>query len=449
MLELKFGNMMEEVIGEKGLSVRQIENVREKAFEAHKQIQERRWKELAFLDLVNQDTSEIKAIAKSVRENSDYFLLLGIGGSAMGPKTILEALKPYYNFVTNPKIFIYDNIDPRTLYAILSIIDPARTTVNVVTKSGNTAETIASFMVLWKHIEKKLGSETLKHFIITTNPDDGIIRAVIEKYNIRSLSIASDIVGRYSVLSPAGLLMAEVAGIDSNELLRGASDIAEKCKNPELWENPVYLFSIALYLMSSEEGRNINVMMPYADGLRHLSEWFCQLWAESLGKLGFGITPYPSVGTTDQHSQLQLWMEGPEDKVIIFINIDDYGKDIIVPEVFSEFEGMKNLSGHTMNDLIKGAAETTKLVLSCYAKPNMTLGIPTLDAYHIGQLFLFLELSTACLGFLFGVNPFNQPWVETGKKNIYGMLGRTGFQKEMQEIESIKHIIQDSVCWRL
>lgn len=446
MLELHFGNMMEEVIGEKGLSLTQIERLRENVLDAHKQIQERKWKELAFLDLANQKTDEIKIMAAQIKESSDYFLLLGIGGSAMGPKAILEALKPFHNYVSRPCIFIYDNIDPRTLHAVLSIIDPARTTVNVVTKSGNTAETIASFMVMWHRLQKVLGDNVADRFIITTNPNTGIMRDVIISNRLPFLYIPSDIVGRYSVLSAAGLLMSEVAGIDSDELLRGARDIVHRCNNKELWENPAYLFATLLFLMSTEEKRNINVMMPYADGLKHLSEWFCQLWAESLGKLGFGITPYPSVGTTDQHSQLQLWMEGPEDKVVIFINIDDYGQDERIPDVFTKIDGFANLSGRTLNELIRAAADSTKCVLSGSAKPNMTINISQLDAYHIGQLFMFFEISTTVLGFLFGVNPFNQPWVETGKNSIFGMFSKSCVQKGETDTEAID---KSGVCWKL
>jgi glucose-6-phosphate isomerase len=186
--------------------------------------------------------------------------------------------------------------------------------------------------------------------------------------------------------------------------------------------------------------------MPYADGLRAFSDWFCQLWAESLGKLGFGITPYPSVGTTDQHSQLQLWMEGPEDKVVIFVKIKDYGKDIMIPGVFNDKEGFNCLSGRTLNELISTALQSTEHSLSNASKPNVTIAIPILDAYHVGQLFQFFEIATTFLGFLFGVNPFNQPWVETGKNNLYGALGKPGFQTRNEQIEKMQ---KDSVCWKI
>ncbi|MBF0567826.1 MAG: glucose-6-phosphate isomerase [Nitrospirae bacterium] len=446
MLEMHFGNMLEEVIGDKGLSLVEIEGIREKTAIAHSQIHERKWEELAFVDLVNQDTAKIKELAESIVKNSDLFLLLGIGGSAMGPRAILEALQPMHNFRNHPKIFIYDNIDPRTLDAIIEIIDPHRTTVNVVSKSGNTAETVASFMIFWEHMNKALGSEAARRFIITTNPEGGILRQIVRENNLMSLPIHPSIVGRYSVLSPAGLLLSEIAEINSDELLLGAKDILTKCSNAELWENPAYLFSVLLYLMCVKEKRTVNVMMPYADGLKSLSEWFCQLWAESLGKLGLGITPYPAVGTTDQHSQLQLWMEGPEDKVVIFIRIDDYGSNIRIPKVFETIEEFSLLSGQCLNDLIGAAAKSTELALSNASKPNMTITMPSLDAYHVGQLFMFFQICTTFMGFLFGVNPFNQPWIEAGKNNTFGLLGKRGFQKQK---EDIARMAKGNICWKL
>ncbi|MCG6551125.1 MAG: hypothetical protein L7F77_02260 [Candidatus Magnetominusculus sp. LBB02] len=446
MLEMHFGNMLEEVIKEKGLSLVEIEEIRDKTAVAHNQICGRKWDELAFIDLVSQDTSAIKEIAAKIVENSDLFLLLGIGGSAMGPRAILEALSPMHNFRHSPKIFIYDNIDPRSLEAIIEVIDTRKTTVNVVSKSGNTAETVASFMIFWAHMVKALGSDAAKRFIITTNPEGGILRQIVKENDLMSLPIHPSIVGRYSVLSAAGLLLSEIAGINSDELLLGAKDILTKCSNAELWENPAYMFSVLLYLMCVKEKRTVNVMMPYADGLKSLSEWFCQLWAESLGKLGLGITPYPAVGTTDQHSQLQLWMEGPEDKVVIFIRIDDYGSNIRIPVVFDKIEEFKLLSGQCLNDLINAAAKSTELALSNASKPNMTITIPALDAYHVGQLFMFFEISTTFMGFLFGVNPFNQPWIEAGKHNTFGLLGKSGFQKQREDIE---RMAKDSVCWKL
>jgi glucose-6-phosphate isomerase len=435
MIELNFSNLMEDVIGVNGLSKGVIENFRDKAENANKQIRDRVWPELVFIDLLSQDTSTIKSTAAHVRKTAENFLILGIGGSALGPRAILEAMSPFHNLKKKPRVFIYDNVDPRTLRHIFSLIDLKTTSVNVISKSGSTAETAASFMILWNKMKKVLGREASNRFIVTTDPEKGNLRKIVNEEGLRSLIIPQGVGGRYSVLSPVGLLLAEVIGTDSDEMLRGALDIHKRCSESELWQNPAYLFGALLYLMDKEKHRAINVMVPYADSLKPFSEWFCQLWAESLGKDKKGLTPYPSLGTTDQHSQLQLWTEGPQDKVIIFIRINEYGVDIKIPDIFKGTEGFNYLSGHTLSELIKAEEEATELALSKAGRPNMTIIIPQINAYHLGQLFHFFEIATAFTGALFGINPFNQPGVEEGKNLTYGMMGKKGFEAKRKEVE--------------
>lgn len=435
MIKLDFSNMMEEMIGDSGLSENLIKGF-DDTYKAHELIEKKLWPELAFIDLLYQDTSEIKELSKYVRGKALDFILLGIGGSALGPKAILEALSPFHNLQKKPRVFIYDNVDPRTLRNLLSCVDLKNTFINVISKSGSTAETAASFMVLWKKMNELLGNEASKRFIITTDPEKGNLRRIVKGYDLPSLSIPAGVVGRYSVLSSVGLLMAEVIGIDSNEILQGARDIHKICSTPDLINNPAYIFGALLYLMDKEKSRTINVIMPYADSLKSLSEWFCQIWAESLGKENKGLTPYPSLGTTDQHSQLQLWMQGPPDKVIIFIKIEDYGTDIIIPDVFKDIEGLNYLSGHTLSELIKAEQEATELALAKAKRPNMTIIVPEIIPYYIGQLFHFFELATAFTGFLYRINPFNQPGVEEGKNLTYGIMGKKGFEEKKKEVET-------------
>jgi glucose-6-phosphate isomerase len=445
MLELNFSNMMGEVIGDKGISEKEIESLRTRVYEIDKDIKSEKWSELEFFDLLKQDTLEIKKISSDIRRDFDNFIILGIGGSALGPRAILEALSPFHNLDKKPKIFIYDNVDPRTLNRILSLIDLKKTAINVITKSGSTAETVSSFMTLWDKLSK-IAPDPSRHFVATTDPEKGNLRKIANEKKLKTLSIPQGVVGRYSVLSPVGLLLSEVIGINSDELLKGAIDIHNRCSEPEIWKNPAYLFGGLLYLMDREEKKTINVMMPYADGLKSMAEWFCQLWAESLGKLGMGLTPYPSLGTTDQHSQLQLWMEGPEDKVVIFIKIDDYGVDIEIPKVFQDMDGINYLGGHSLSELIKAEQESTELALAKVKRPNMTINIPKIDAYHIGQLFHFFEIATAFTGFLYNINPFNQHGVEEGKNFTYGMMGKKGFEAKREEVEKAR---EKKMCWRV
>ena len=446
MLELNFAYMVDEVLGIKGISLRDIEAVKSRILEIHPRLSDRKWKELEFLDLPEGDISEVKKYAREIVGNSDYFLVFGIGGSALGPKVILQALSPFHNLVKSPKVFLYDNVDPGTLDSILSLVDLKKTTINVISKSGTTPETAASFMILWDKMNKLFGDNAAERFIATTDPASGPLRQIAAETGMRTLPISAGVRGRFSVLSPVGLLLSEVIGIDSGDLLKGADDMRKRCLDPELWMNPAYMFGTLLYLMNTLEKRTITVMAPYADNLKTLSEWFCQLWAESLGKLEKGMTPYPSVGATDQHSQLQLWMEGPEDKVVVFIRVGNYGADFTIPHVFQAKEDLNYLSGHTLSGLINAEEESCETALAKAGRPNMTIKIPSIDAYHLGQLFCFFEIATAFTGLLMNINPFNQPGVEAGKNYAYGMMGRKGFENQRAEVEGAR---ERKICWKL
>jgi glucose-6-phosphate isomerase len=430
MIKINFSNLMQDSIGKNGLTEQDFNDVDIAGI--IETIKARKYPELEFLDLPVQDTRDVKHMGRYAREFEDL-LILGIGGSALGPRTILDSLKPFHNYsyTGKPRVFIYDNVDPTTLSNILKIISPS-TLINVITKSGSTAETIASFMIMWQRLTEQ-SLKPMDHIIITTDPQKGSLRQIANEYGIRSLPIAPGVGGRYSVLSPVGLLLAEAIGVNSDEMLRGAKDIHEKCMSPDLWQNPALLFSAGLYQMHKLKGRDITVLIPYADRLKSFSEWFCQLWAESLGKDGKGLTPYPSVGTTDQHSQLQLWMEGPDDKVVVFLSIENYGSDLEIPRVFENLESFGYLGGHSLSELIKTEQEASEIALTKNSKPSITIKLLEIDAYHIGQLFHFFEIATAITGFLFSVNPFNQPGVEEGKNLTYGMMGKKGYEAKKEE----------------
>ncbi len=429
MLKINYSNIMQDLIGKNGLMLEDFKGI--DTVKINDAILNRTFQELAFLDLPEEDTSQIKEIGR-IGSQFDNFIILGIGGSALGPRSIVEALSPFHNYIKKPRVFIYDNVDPMTLKNILEISDLKKSLINVISKSGSTAETAASFMILWQKL-KDLNLPIDKHMVITTDPKKGNLRKIVNDYNLKSLPIHAGVVGRYSVLSPVGLLTAEVVGIDSDELLRGAKDVGQKCLSPHLFENPALLISSASILLQNLKNRNITVMLPYSDRLKSFSEWFCQLWAESLGKDSKGLTPYPSVGTTDQHSQLQAWMEGPENFVVIFISVEDYGTDMTIPKVFDDIEGLSYLGGHSLSELIKIEQEATEIALAKNGKPSMTISLPQIDAYHLGQLFHLFSIATAMTGFLYGINPFNQPGVEEGKDLTYGMMGKKGYELKKDE----------------
>lgn len=438
MIELNFANAMSEALGEKGIRERDIEALKDKAKDAHEKIAGRKHPGLSFIDLKDADLTPIKDAARALREECEDFIVLGIGGSGLGPKTILEALSPMHNYFRRPRVFICDNVDPMTLDGVLRLIEPEKTCVNVITKSGSTAETMASFMVLSEKIKPS-------RFIATTDPEKGNLRRIASESGMRTLPVPPGVGGRYSVLSPVGLLLAEAIGGFAGGLLGGARDMHRRCTEPDVWKNPAYLLASILYLMDVKHKRNIHVMAPYSDRLKPLSEWFCQLWAESLGKSGGGPTPYPSLGTVDQHSQLQLWMEGPEDKVIVFVRVGDHGPDVKIPEVFKGTD-TAYLGGHSLAGLMNAEEESTELCLQRAGRPNMTLNVPSINAESLGGMFHLLGLSTAFAGFLYGIDPFDQPAVETGKNFTYGMMGRKGFEAMKKEVEDAR---RKKECWRL
>ena len=444
MITLDFTNVMSNGQGKEGLTSDDIDSLKDRLKDIHADIIQRKMREFYFLDLPHQNTEQITLMADNIKATSGYLLLLGIGGSALGPRAILQALKPFYNMKHAPKIFIYDNVDPSTLTPILTLLDLKRTTVNVITKSGSTVETMASFMILIHAMKELHGEQFYKRIIATTDPEKGALREMAVKFGFRTLPVHPDVVGRYSVLSPVGLLCSSVAGININGLLKGARDMIRRCSEADPWENPAYMTASLMYLLQQKKNKNTSVIVPYSDRLKAFSEWYCQLWAESLGKNGMGQTPYPSIGTTDQHSQLQLWIEGPRDKVVTFIKIDDYGYDVPILDSENELKAMSYLKNHTLQQLIKAEQEATELALVNAGIPNIRINVPMIDAYYLGQLFVFFELATAVTGMLYGINPFDQPAVEEGKNLTYGIMGRKGYEAKGQEVLSYREKIQKS-----
>ncbi len=443
-MELDFTNMMEDVLGENGTSKRDVEDIRDIIGKAHISIMKRVYKGLDFLDLIGQDLSGIRDIAGQIRHNSEYLLILGIGGSALGPRAILNALMPFHNLKNQPKVFIYDNVDPDTINHILSIIDIKKTTVNVITKSGSTAETMASFLIMRDRMRQAHGKDYAKRIVATTDPKAGYLREMAEKEGFPSLDIPEGVSGRSSVLSPVGLLLSEAVGIDSDEMLRGAGEIVKRCSSDNIWENPAYVMGSLSYIMERKRGRGVSVLVPYSDRLKAFGQWYCQLWAESLGKSGLGQTPYPSHGVTDQHSQMQLWIDGPQDKVITFIRINNHGPDIRISGV--DTNGLGYLEGHSLGELIMAEQEATEMALTKAKRPNMRLTIETLDAFNLGSLFMFFQIVTAFTGMLYGINPFDQPGVEEGKRLTYGIMGRKGFENEKAEVDGYRNTMGRYRC---
>jgi glucose-6-phosphate isomerase len=382
------------------------------------------------------DTAEFsepsKALAGEVRASAaEDFIHVGIGGSALGPIALHRALNhPYYDLLADrpgPRLHFAENTDPASLSAILDVVDLRNTWVNVVTKSGSTAETMANFLVVRGALISVSGESGYRERVVfTTDPEEGYLVRIAEREGTKTLSIPPDVGGRFSVLTPVGLFPAAVTGLDVDALLKGAAQCVREVKEKGA-NHPAIQGAAYYYLMDTARGRNVRVMMPYADGLNRLAAWFVQLWAESLGKEGKGSTPHGAVGTTDQHSQVQLYMEGPQDKVIEVIEVEDHPRDLPIPPAYEDLEGVGYLGGHTMAELLNVECDATRKALLEAGRPNSTIKLGKIDEEHLGYLMQALEVQTAVVGSLYGVNAFDQPGVEAGKRITYSRMGRPGY----------------------
>lgn len=358
-------------------------------------------------------------------QSRTQFIQVGIGGSSLGPEMLVSALGDQ-----NRSFTFINNIDPERIAQQLESLNYQKSLFYIVSKSGGTAETSAAMAIISNWLkEKGVGEKEYKnYFVFATDPVKSDLLLIAKDFGIHCLEIPSNVGGRFSILTPVGLLPALFAGIDGDQLLAGAQDIKKDILNTRLHEN--ILIKSANYLMSlKEKGFSQTVLMPYSSKLRDLSFWFVQLWAESLGKkvnlkgetVNTGFTPIPAYGATDQHSQVQLFMEGPYDKTIILLEVENFQTDFSLDCSF-ETSSFKKLKRHSLSNLMKAELNGTMKALSKVERPYMKLSLETNDAYHLGQLLLFLESLTALTGIMLGINTFDQPGVEAGKHYAFEYL---------------------------
>lgn len=453
MISLDYTNMMQDAIGpEFGISPEELKALSVKSKEIHDQIEVRRKSgELSFFDLPHQRDSlgEILKLADSIRENFDNLIVLGIGGSALGTTAIFNALCYGHNLQdraqrnNRPRLFVLDNVDPDGFVAHLDLCQPERTCFLVISKSGTTVETTSQFLVARAWVEDAVGDSFRDHFVLITDPEKGVLRELADTEGYRSCSIPAGVGGRFSVFTPVGLLPLAVVGVDISTLLQGAADFSRFVCHDDMHSNPAYLNAV-LQFLAYQKGLKTSVLMPYSDRLKDISDWFRQLWAESLGKkhsvdgqlLHVGPTPVNALGTTDQHSQVQLYMEGPFDKVVSFVVVDGFDNDISLPG-YPAAQKMAYLNNHTMGELIQVEQKATAAALTRNKRSNCCLHIPEIKAETVGALIYMFEVQTLFSGYLFGVNPLDQPGVEEGKLFTYALMGRDGYQEKAAEYTEI------------
>lgn len=456
MLKLDYRGADEMVIGsENGLNIREkFEEYKSTIANIISDLNKRKDKPGQWLQWLNLGYNEetlwyVKEYASMVQGRFENVLVLGIGGSALGGLAMSEALlKPYWNLLSEeqrnglPRIFFLDNIDPDTMVGLLNTLDLSKTLVNVITKSGSTAETMSQFMIVKNILEQELGANYRYNIVATTDKKTGILRQIAEQEGYKTFVVPDDVGGRFSVFSAVGLVPLALVGIDIDEIMNGIKDMDLALKNTDVFENIAAQNALIHYLMDTEKGKNLAVMMPYSSRLKYVSDWFVQLWAESLGKnkdkngndVHVGPTPIKALGATDQHSQIQLYNEGPNDKVISFIRVAEFDNTLEIPNIF-EYTGIGYLGGKTINQLINAEADSTRVALADYNRPTVTITLDKVDGYNVAQLLYMLEVQTAIAGELYNINTFNQPGVEQAKNYTYALMGRMGYEESAQMLK--------------
>lgn len=422
--------MYADTVGEQGIDRARLDALASKIHAAHARLvsgtRDGLDGEFACLTLGDSQRGALAAIEAAAAALGAFnsILLIGIGGSSLGTKAIRHALKPEHATPGGARLYFVENVDAYHLEHLLSVLDPGTTAVVCVSKSGGTIETVVQFLILRDWLNRALGErDARRHQWIVTDPEHGWLRQLAEREQLASLPVPPKVGGRFSVLSAVGLLPLAALGVDIAALLRGAAEMAARCRRPEIAANPALELAALHYLLHTERDKRIAVMMPYVNRLRLFGDWYCQLWAESLGKWDrqaggrpAGTLPVRAMGAIDQHSQLQMYLESAHDKMFTFINLRRWDADVGIPLNGDDRTAFPYLAGKTLNDVIHAEFRATRQVIADVGHPNMTIELPELDAHTLGQLLELYQHATVYAGLLYGVNPLDQPSVEIGKR---------------------------------
>ncbi|MCH5164513.1 MAG: glucose-6-phosphate isomerase [Clostridiales bacterium] len=391
---------------------------------------------------------EIIAFCDPIRKKAQSVVVLGIGGSALGAAAVANALLHLrHNELPEvkrnaPKFYVEDNIDPERMQALLDVIDLNRSYFIVITKSGETSETLSQFLIAYDALKNLLGDKAREHIVAVTTIGKGTLYDIAVSEGFKIFGVGKGVGGRFSVLSPVGLVPLACVGIDIKGLIAGAKKAAQYCTDSDLNVN-IALMMAVLNIEAYKKGCNISVMMPYADSLKYMSDFYAQLWGESLGKkealsgeiVHVGQTPVKALGVTDQHSQIQLYTEGPFDKVVTFLSVKCFRTKCEIPD--DKKEGLSFLKGHTLNELIDAECKATAFALKKAERPNMTLTLDSVTPQSVGELIMIFMYQTAFAGAMLGVDTYNQPGVEEGKKATFAMMGRIGYEDKYKEMTAV------------
>lgn len=468
-VKLYYKNVMAGTIGsEHGITPKQLEDLADKTAPLIKNLNKQRqegktpYRNLPYKSEISQ---KVKALVKELSSRCENLVVLGIGGSALGNIALQTALNPYmYNIDdkqrTGPRLFVFDNVDPPQFVSFLNWLGDKldKTIFNVISKSGRTSETAAQLMIIHKLLLERLGPDGLKNQVVaTTDAKQGTLRKIADNAGLRCLEVPDGVGGRFSVLSAVGLFSAAMCGIDIDSILRGARDMDSRVKCEDFYKNPAAINAAINYHLYNH-GKKISVMMPYSYALKNLSDWYRQLWAESLGKVKdldgkqvhIGPTPVKALGTTDQHSQVQLYREGPNNKLFTFLQVQNFDKDIVIGPAPDCAPELGFLADKKLSDLLNDEKFATEYALLKDDRPCITVIFPQVNAYTIGQFIYLFEVTTSLTGALFNINPYDQPAVELGKEATFALMGRPGdyetgytYEKFARDIKNKTEIDED------
>lgn len=413
------------------------------------------WRNLAQDPARTHHLTAVRKLVEKHRQSTENLVVLGIGGSALGNIALQASLNdPLWNLLprarrNGPRVFIVDNIDPVLFGSVLNFVresDPRleRTLFNVISKSGETAETAAQFITIRNQLIETVGKQAhAARIVAITDPARGTMRKICDAEGYETLPVPDGVGGRFSVLSPVGLFSAAICGIDVDALLDGAAEMDRRCSDEDLLQNPAALLATLLVRLADEKGKRNHVMMPYSSQLYLLADWYRQLWAESLGKrhdvagkeVFTGYTPIKALGTTDQHSQVQLYREGPNDKAFALVDVADWsGSDLAIPKGL-DVDALTYLQGSSFGALLNAEKRATEYALVESRRPNLTITLPRINARHVGEFIMLWEVATAYAGRMLNIDAYDQPAVETGKVATFGLMGRTGFLEWREKVD--------------
>ena len=443
--EFDYRNSLEEAVGDHGIAPAALHE-RPTADVVHGVQHRTETGEIGFPNLPYDDMAQraIEQFCSGLRKKVDDVLLVGIGGSALGAYALDVAIRGPHPVqmagkkAARPRLVVLDNVDPGLIAAVLAQLNPKRTAVCVIAKSGGTAETMATFMIVREWMVKKLGKKARERIIAVTDPEKGDLLAIAKEEKYPLFFVPPTVGGRFSVLCAVGLVPAALIGLNTAKLLRGAAEANRVCWNDRPKENPA-LASALLHYALAKRGKNIEVVYAYSSYLWGAAFWYRQLWAESLGKrvnrkgevVDAGQTPIAALGVTDQHSQSQLYMEGPRDKMITFWGVRKPRAEVKIPKVFRGHDSTGYLGGQSLGKLLEAERTASEAALTSAGRPNCRWMLPQVDEATMGAFFQMLEFQTAFAGELWGVNAFDQPGVELGKQLTYALMGRKGYSKDL------------------